>query len=52
MRTYSRKKDIVTGPGSYAYPSAIQTADGKIHVVFTSEERTVILHAVFEEDAI
>ena len=35
-----------------AYPSAIQTQDGKIHVVYTSAKRTVINHAVFDESAI
>ncbi len=34
---------------SYAYPAAVQSADGKIHVVYTSQRRTVINHAVFEE---
>ena len=35
-----------------AYPSVIQTRDGKIHVVYTSSNRTVIDHAVFDESAI
>jgi predicted neuraminidase len=35
---------------SYAYPSAVQSADGKIHLVYTSDRRTVINHAVFDED--
>jgi len=29
---------------------AIQTSDGLIHVVYTSQGRTVINHAVFDED--
>jgi predicted neuraminidase len=35
---------------SYAYPSAVQTADGKIHLVYTSDRRTVINHVVFDEE--
>ena len=35
-----------------AYPSALQSQDGKIHVVYTSSRRTVINHAVFDESAI
>jgi predicted neuraminidase len=52
-RTWPHRRDILNRPGdSAAYPSAIQTRDGKIHVVFTSSRRTVIHHAVFEESAI
>jgi len=40
---------LVEGPGDYAYPYAIQADDGRIHLVFTSDERTTIYHAVFEE---
>jgi predicted neuraminidase len=35
---------------SYAYPFATQTPDGRIHVVYTSEGRTVIYRAVFDEE--
>lgn len=52
-RTYPYRRDIVNVPGdTAAYPSAIQTQDGRIHVVYTSGERTVIQHAVFDESAI
>ena len=34
------------------HPTAIQTSDGKIHVVYTSEGRTLINHAIFDESAI
>lgn len=52
-KTYPYRRDIVNKPGdTAAYPSAIQTQDGKIHVVYTSSERTVIDHAIFEESAI
>ena len=38
--------------GDYGYPTAIQTRDGKIHVIFTSDERTVVRHAIFDEAAV
>jgi predicted neuraminidase len=52
-KTYPYKRNIVNKPGdTAAYPTAIQTSDGKIHVVYTSKKRTVINHAVFDESAI
>lgn len=51
-RSYERRRNIAEGPGSFAYPTAIQTADEKIHVVYTSDQRTVIRHAVFDESDI
>jgi len=52
-KTYPYKRNIVNIPGdTAAYPTAIQTSDGKIHVVYTSKKRTVINHAVFDESAI
>ncbi len=51
-KSYPYKRNIMEGPEPFAYPYAIQTADGKIHVIFTSHERTVINHAVFDERAI
>jgi predicted neuraminidase len=51
-KTYPYKRNIATGPFDYAYPFAIQTQDGKVHIIFTSHGRTVINHAVFDEEAI
>lgn len=51
-KTYPYKRNIVEGNDDFAYPYAIQTKDGKIHIVFTSKIRTQINHAVFEESAI
>ncbi|MEX2285540.1 MAG: sialidase family protein, partial [Planctomycetaceae bacterium] len=52
-KTYPHRRDIVNVPGdTAAYPTAIQTRDGKIHIVYTSRRRTVINHAVFDESAI
>lgn len=49
-RTWPWKRDLAVGPHYYAYPVAIQTRDGKIHVVYTSEMRTVVNHAIFDEE--
>jgi len=43
------KRDIASGEGSYAYPTALQTPDGLIHVMFTSDDRTTIRLATFDE---
>lgn len=52
-KTYPHRRHIVNKPGdTAAYPVAIQTRDGKIHVVYTSEERQVVNRAIFDESAI
>jgi predicted neuraminidase len=52
-RTYPYKRNIVDKTkDTAAYPFAIQTKNGKIHVLYTSESRTVINHAIFDEAAI
>ncbi|HEY1602314.1 MAG TPA: sialidase family protein [Pirellulales bacterium] len=51
-KTYPFRRNVATGKNSYAYPYVIQSADGKIHLIYTSEARSVINHAVFEESAI
>jgi predicted neuraminidase len=51
-RNFHHRRNIVEGPGDFSYPTLIQTRDNKIHVTFTSDSRTVIRHAVFEESAI
>src|SRR5262249_39291140 len=49
-RTYPHRRNIVNIPeDTAAYPVAIQTGDGKIHVVYTSQNREVVNHAVFDE---
>jgi predicted neuraminidase len=48
-KTWPYRRNVAEGPGDYAYPFAIEGSDGKVHLVFTSEERTVIRHAVFDE---
>jgi predicted neuraminidase len=52
-KSYPYKRDIVNKPGdSAAYPNALQTRDGKIHVVYTSAKRTIVNHLIFDESAI
>ncbi len=52
-KTWPYKKDIINQPGGdFGYPTLLQTKDGKIHLLFTSEERTVINQVVFEEEEI
>ncbi len=48
-KTWPRRKVLIDKNEDYAYPYAIQTKDGKIHLIFTSKERTQINHAVFTE---
>ncbi|MEK7793577.1 MAG: sialidase family protein [Candidatus Hydrogenedentota bacterium] len=51
-KTYSHRRDIAGGDNDFAYPYAIQTRDDKIHIVYTTNERRTIMHAVFDEFAI
>jgi hypothetical protein len=49
-RTFPHKLDLQNASeGDYGYPMALQTRDGRIHVSFTSDERTVVRKAVFTE---
>ncbi len=48
-KTWPRKLDLASGEGSFSYPTAIQTRDGKIHVTYTSDDRTTIRRATFDE---
>jgi hypothetical protein len=49
-RTWPWRRNVAEGPYDYAYPMAVQTRDGKIHLIFTSHERSVVNHAVLDED--
>lgn len=51
-KTYPYRRNIAEGNVSLAYPVVIQTRDEKIHVIYTTRERTQIMHAVFDEEAI
>jgi predicted neuraminidase len=48
-RSYTHQRDIATGPDSFAYPIAFQDPEGLIHVIYTSDRRSVIRHATFGE---
>jgi predicted neuraminidase len=48
--TWPARRNIAEGRGDFAYPSAFQARDGTIHVVFTSNGRTVVNHATFDMD--
>jgi predicted neuraminidase len=49
-RTYPRRRNLAEGKGDFAYPIALQARDGSIHVVFTSDGRKVVNHAIFDVD--
>lgn len=49
-RSWPIKRNIMEGDGDFGYPYAFQAADGKIHVVFTSDRRSVVNQAIFDED--
>ena len=51
-QTYPYRRNIAGGDNTFAYPYAIQTRDGKIHIIYTTNGRTTIMHAEFEESAI
>jgi predicted neuraminidase len=48
-KTFPHRRNVMSGPGDFGYPTVVQTQDGRIHVLFTSDERTVVRHAWFEE---
>jgi predicted neuraminidase len=48
-RTWPVRRNLREGDNDYGYPIAFQAKDGLIHVVFTSDKRTVVNHAVFDE---
>jgi predicted neuraminidase len=49
-KTWAYKKNIAEGANDFAYPSAVATADGAVHIVYTSNGRKVIHHAIINED--
>jgi len=51
-KSYPHRRNIATGKDSFAYPYVIQGKDSKIHLVYTSQARTQINHATFDEAAI
>jgi predicted neuraminidase len=51
-KTYPYRRQIGGGDNSYAYPYVIQTRDDKIRVLYTTNGRSTIMVAVFDEAAI
>jgi predicted neuraminidase len=52
-KSFPYRRNLMAGPNeSYAYPTAIQLRNGKIQVLFTSDERTTLRRAIFEETAL
>lgn len=51
-KTWPVKKNLATGKTDYAYPYMIQSKDGLIHLVFTSDRRSVVRHMTFQESFI
>jgi predicted neuraminidase len=49
-RTYPHRRNLAEGRNSFAYPIGFQAADGLVHIVYTSDQRTVINHATFGEE--
>ncbi len=43
------QRNVAVGDYDYAYPMAVQTSDGRIHLIFTSHERTTVNRAIFDE---
>lgn len=50
--TWPHIRNIGGGDNTFAYPYAIQTRDEKIHIIYTTNNRRTIMHAVFDEYAI
>jgi len=48
-KTYPHQRNIQEGRNDFAYPNAVQTADGLIHLVYTTDRRSVIHHVTFDE---
>ena len=52
-KTWPSFREIVNIPGDdAAYPFIVEAADGRIHGVYTSQERTVVNHFVLDEQDI
>lgn len=52
-KSWPHRRDLISRPGdTAAYPNLMQSKDGKIHLIYTSEERTVVNHLTFDESAV
>ncbi|MBI1321416.1 MAG: hypothetical protein GC168_21035 [Candidatus Hydrogenedens sp.] len=48
-KTWPHKRDIGTGDNTFAYPMLIQTTDGKIRLLYTTDNRATVMLATFDE---
>lgn len=49
-KTFPDASILETNPkGDFGYPTVLQTRDGKIHILYTSDERTVVRRIVLTE---
>jgi len=51
-RTFPHRRNVREDDGSFAYPVALQGADGRIRLVFTSDGRSVVNLCSFDESAV
>ena len=51
-KSYPHRLNVAEGKGPFAYPCAIQADDGKIHVIYTTNSRTTIMHCWLDESAV
>jgi predicted neuraminidase len=51
-KTFPHRRNIGGGDNTFAYPYMIQTQDDKILVLYTTNERTTIMLAEFDESAV
>ncbi len=48
-KTWPRTLDLASGKNSFAYPIVLEGADGRLHLVYTSDSRRVVNHTIFAE---
>lgn len=51
-KSYPHRRHIADGKNSFAYPVALQTRDSRLHVLYTTNRRSTVMFASFDESAI
>lgn len=51
-KTWGHQRVLLEGDNTFAYPMPIQTRDGKIRVLYTTDHRKTIMLATFDEGAL
>jgi predicted neuraminidase len=49
-QTWPVRRNLREGNNDFGYPIVLQSRDGLLHVVYTSNRRTVVNHAIFDEN--